>query len=72
MLEKFKKTTLANGWFEENRKRQSLKWFHERIIAQLETNFFSQSGIKEKIQKREELISSQKISVRKAVDELFS
>lgn len=71
-LAEFHKTTLSNGWFKENRKRQSLKWFHERIKAQLESNFFSGAGIKEEIQKREELISSQQLSVRKAVDELFS
>lgn len=71
-IEKFKESTESNEWFAENRKRQSLKWFHERIRAQLETDFFSRKGIKEEIQKREELISSQKISVRKAVDELFN
>ena len=64
--------TRSSGWFEENRKRQLIKWFHERIHARLEENFYAQQNIKEEIKKREELISSQKLSVRKAVDELFS
>lgn len=69
---KFKADSTSNGWMDKNRKDQLLKWFHERIRAQLETDFFSKEGIKEEIQKREKLISSQKISVRKAVDELFN
>ncbi|MFK7952166.1 MAG: methylmalonyl Co-A mutase-associated GTPase MeaB [Ekhidna sp.] len=69
---RYQESTSTNGWFEENRKRQRSKWFHERIRAQLEIDFFSREGIKEEIEKREEKISSQKISVRKAVDELFN
>lgn len=71
-VEKYVQRTQTNGWFDENRKRQALKWFHERIHARLEDDFYSKGDIKEKIKKREELISSQKISVRKAVDGLFN
>lgn len=71
-IEKYETKTKSNGWFDENRKRQLIKWFHERIHARLEENFYAQQNIKEEIKKREELISSQKLSVRKAVDELFS
>ncbi|WP_370089893.1 methylmalonyl Co-A mutase-associated GTPase MeaB [Ekhidna sp.] len=70
-IEKFLSQTKSNGWFDENRKRQALKWFHERIQARLEDHFYSKPEIKQEIKKREELISSQKLSVRKAVDELF-
>ncbi len=71
-IEKYNKHSKTNGWFEENRKRQVVKWFHERIQARLEDSFYSKPAMKEEIRKREELISSQKISVRKAVEELFS
>lgn len=71
-IEKYENHVMDNGWFVENRKRQAIKWFHERIHARLEDSFYSKSDITEKIKKREELISSQKISVRKAVEELFS
>lgn len=70
-IEEYHSQTTSSGWFEENRKRQLLRWFHERIQSKLEDQFYSQENIKEEIQKREELISSHKISVRKAVDELF-
>lgn len=71
-IEEYASHTKSNGWFLENRKRQSIKWFHERIHSRLENGFYSKAEIKEEIKKREELISSQKISVRKAVEELFS
>lgn len=71
-IEKYIDQTQTNGWFNENRKRQALKWFHERIHARLESDFYNRPDIKEEIRKREELISSQRISVRKAVEELFN
>jgi len=71
-IEKYERQTRTNQWFEENRKQQLIKWFHERIHARLEENFYARKDIKEEIKKREELISSQKLSVRKAVDELFN
>jgi len=69
-IEEFRKLT-AGGWFEQNRKLQNLKWFHEHIRSFLELNFFSKKEIKEKIKQKEKLISTQKISVRKAAQELF-
>lgn len=71
-IEKYQNHSVSNGWFDESRKRQVIKWFHERIHARLEETFYSKPSIKEEIKKWEELISSQKISVRKAVEELFS
>lgn len=64
--------TRETGWFEENRDKQVVKWFHERINDRLLHQFYSKDEIQREIQKREELISSQKLSVRKAVDELFN
>ncbi|WP_425392662.1 methylmalonyl Co-A mutase-associated GTPase MeaB [Ekhidna sp.] len=71
-IDKYQTHTEKNGWFAENRQKQAIKWFHERIQARLEETFYSKPNIKIEIQKREELISSQKLSVRKAVDELFN
>ena len=71
-LEKYEKATKSSGWFEENRRQQTIKWFHERIRVRLEDSFYSRPAIADEIRKREEMISSRKISVRKAVEELFS
>ena len=71
-IEKFLAVTKKSGWFSENRKQQGLKWFHEQIRAYLENQFYSKKEIAEEIKKREEKISSQEISIRRAVEELFS
>ena len=70
-MQHYQSVTNENGWFEENRRSQSVRWFHEMIQARLQTEFFGKEDILEKIKKREEQISSQSISVRKAVDQLF-
>ena len=71
-ITQYEKQTRSSEWFDENRKQQAIKWFHERIRARLEDSFYAKPSIKEEIKKREELISNQRISVRKAVDELFT
>ncbi|MEP0985482.1 methylmalonyl Co-A mutase-associated GTPase MeaB [Ekhidna sp.] len=71
-IEKYEAHSKSNEWFYENRKNQGIKWFHERISSRLQSSFYSKPEIKQEIKKREELISSQKMSVRKAVDELFN
>ena len=71
LIETFQKQSESNGWLEMNRKKQAIKWFHEQIDAFLKNEFYSSTETKKIIKEREEMISSQKISVRKAVDELF-
>lgn len=71
-IESYEKHSRKNEWFLENRKRQVIKWFHERIQARLEDSFYSKPSMKDEIKKREEMISSQVISVRKAVNDLFN
>ncbi|MEQ9403020.1 MAG: methylmalonyl Co-A mutase-associated GTPase MeaB [Cyclobacteriaceae bacterium] len=69
--ETFRKQSTANGWLEKNRIEQSIRWFHERIDSRLKDDFYSNPGTLKEIKEWEEKISSQKISVRKAIDDLF-
>ncbi|MEM6736518.1 MAG: methylmalonyl Co-A mutase-associated GTPase MeaB [Bacteroidota bacterium] len=69
-IEEYSKHT-KSGWFEQNRKNQNIKWFHERVNAKLYQVFYERPNLQQDIKKKEALISSQKISVRKAVEELF-
>lgn len=71
-VESFKKQSKANGWLYENRKRQDIKWFRERINSRLKDQFYARPGLRDLIKEKEEKISSLQISVRKALDELFS
>ncbi len=67
----YQKQMKGSGWIYLNRKNQSIRWFRERISTSLQEDFYSNPKINEEIKEKEEMISSQKISVRKAVDELF-
>jgi len=71
-VEKYIQRTKSNHWFEEHRKEQRIRWFHERIDARLQQEFYSKKEMQQKIKDWEALISAQKISVRKAVEQLFS
>ena len=71
-IQKFTESTHENGWFARNRSAQTINWFHERVKNHLLTSFHQNSDMKAKMKKKEELISSQKLSVRKAVLELFN
>lgn len=70
-IQQYQQHTKANEWFNTNRENQSLKWFHERIHSRLQEDFYNRSSIRNEIKKKERLIASQKLSVRKAVDDLF-
>ena len=71
IINEYVSLTKTSSWFDTNRGTQNIKWFREQINERLIHQFYGQPGIKNEIQKKEELISSQKISVRKAVDDLF-
>ena len=63
--------TKENRWFTENRKKQEINWFHERINSRLLQSFYHNPATKEEIKQKESQIISRTVSVRKAVDELF-
>ena len=70
-ISQFHSQMKATGWLDANRQAQSLRWFHERINDCLIDEFYSDPEKRNELKEKEEMISSQKISVRKAVDELF-
>lgn len=72
ICEKFRNQTLKSGWLEQNRKAQEIKWFHQLISQQVANDFYSLVHIKEKMKKAEKMISSAQVSVRTAVDDLFT
>ncbi len=71
-MKNYQEQTKANSWLSTNRHRQNLKWFHHQVRAKLELDFFKRDEIKASVTKIEDAISNQKLSVRKAVDALFS
>jgi len=71
-MEKYQDLTKASEWFSKNRNEQNLKWFYQQIRSKLEVDFFGRSDVKSSIQEIEKKIIDQEVSVRKAVNQLFS
>ena len=45
----FKSHTLANGFFQENRRRQAGHWLHEALLEGLKATFFNDPAVREKL-----------------------
>lgn len=71
-IDSYQRLTKENGHFFENRKDQQVKWFHQLIRQRLEEEFFSSVQTEKRIKKAEAQIASAQISVRRALEELFS
>ena len=72
ICEEYKTQTTESGWFEQNRKLQQIKWFHQLIGQRLEADFYTSASTKAKIKKAEDSIFTTQVSVRNAVDSLFT
>jgi LAO/AO transport system kinase len=45
----FRDQTVANGFFEENRRRQAGYWLHEALLSGLQNAFFGHPAVREKL-----------------------
>ena len=68
----YQKVTTENGYFESNRQQQNLKWMHEVIKFQLEQSFYQDPKKKELVPKLEKRVAAGELSVRHAVQKLFT
>jgi len=68
----FEKHTKENGWFFKARKEQQIHWLHQLIRQRLQDEFFASQKNQKALEKAEARVSSADISVRKAVETLFS
>lgn len=71
-IEEFTKKVKNNGYFEQNRKDQSLYWFHEAIDNRLKESFYGDNKIKKKLPGIEQKIMEGKISPFQAAANLIS
>ena len=72
MIEDFIARMKKNDHFEQNRKEQHLRWFHEALRHRLEEQFFSQPDAAKLVKDAEKRVLSGQQSVRKAVERLVS
>ncbi len=70
-IEKYRKLTVANGWFETRRNQQATYWMHETIREQLYRDFYGNHIIKHKIEEYEHLVLNDKISSFAAAGKLL-
>lgn len=60
------------GYFNKQRDRQKVKWMDSLIKNRLEEDFFASPTTKEKLRKLTQKVTAGELSVRHAVDQLFS
>ena len=68
----FRNLTLKNGYFEKKRNQQSIYWMHETIKEQLNSDFYQNQEIKEKIKELENAVLNNTISSFVAAGKLLN
>ncbi len=71
LLLDFQQLTLANDWFENNRKQQLKNWFYDLIDLGLKHWFYRDVEIKQELRTIEKKVVAGKISAAKAVSQLL-
>ena len=71
MLEKYRRHTVSNGFFEQKRNRQSTQWLHQIIHDTLIERFYSDPNIKEKILAIEKKLQQNAVNPYQAAMDLF-
>ncbi len=70
-LDEYIELTQKNGWFEKNRRSQSLKILHDTILQSLSDSFYHNPEIKDLIRNTEKQITAGKISPYEAAQILL-
>ncbi|MFH6984117.1 methylmalonyl Co-A mutase-associated GTPase MeaB [Marinoscillum luteum] len=71
-IETYMSTSTESGYLTRQREAQNVKWMHELIRARLETNFFGDPAMKDKITQITKKVAAGELGVRHAVNSLFS
>ncbi|VXD16862.1 methylmalonyl Co-A mutase-associated GTPase MeaB [Marinoscillum sp. 108] len=71
-IETYVSTSTESGYLTRQRESQNVKWMHELIRARLETNFFGDPAMKDKITQITKKVAAGELGVRHAVNSLFS
>ena len=66
MVQEYIEMTLANSWFQTNRKRQSTYWMYKTIEENLKDHFYQNPSVKKKLIKMEDDVLLDKTSSFKA------
>tara|TARA_B100000768_G_scaffold168761_1_gene173860 strand:- start:2645 stop:3661 length:1017 start_codon:yes stop_codon:yes gene_type:complete len=71
-LEKFRKHCSKNNWINNNRSKQDIFWFHQKLNQFLIEDFLSKDNIKEKVKKMEESVKKRNLDPFTAASKIFN
>ena len=70
-IEQFMLSTRINGYFDENRKKQSIYWMYETIEEKLKRDFYDNTEIKDRLKVLEKYVLNDEISSFAAAGDLL-
>ena len=71
-LEKFREHCSENNWINNNRSKQDVFWFHQKLNQFLIEDFLSKDNIKEKVKKMEESVKKRNLDPFTAASKIFN
>ncbi len=71
LIEKFRKFTQENGYFEHNRRRQTRHWLYETVETQLRERFYNDEKVKTRLQEIEKAVLNEELSTSRGAAELL-
>ena len=72
LLEKFQKNCSENNWINNNRSKQDIFWFHQKLNQFLIEDFLSKENVKEKVKKMEESVKKRNLDPFTAATKIFN
>ena len=72
LLEKFQKHCSENNWINNNRSKQDIFWFHQKLNQFLIEDFLSKENVKEKVKKMEDSVKKRNLDPFTAATKIFN
>ena len=72
LLKKFQKHGIENNWINNNRSKQDVFWFHQKLNQFLIEDFLSKDNVKEKVKKMEESVKKRNLDPFTAATKIFN
>ena len=72
LLKKFQKHCSENNWINNNRSKQDIFWFHQKLNQFLIEDFLSKENVKEKVKKMEESVKKRNLDPFTAATKIFN
>ncbi|MDO7876593.1 methylmalonyl Co-A mutase-associated GTPase MeaB [Hymenobacter sp. ASUV-10] len=71
MLENYQAQTQANGFWQERRRQQQLQWLHQSIRQALESRFYGEPGVRERLPAIQQAVAAGEMTPFAAAQELL-